>query len=105
MTQYTDHDILSIVGEKRMKMIELEEIFEDAKENYYYVAVVIEMEGFPQPELIINTEDNFESKLEYYKKTYDENCNHKFAKGISIVGAECSDYMEDLEALLDDHTN
>lgn len=60
-----------------------------------YVAVLIEMEGFPEPEVIINKQENIETKLAYYKKTYDENLNHKFAKGIKIVGcAYGEDFMD-----------
>ena len=67
-----------------------------------YIGVLIQMEGFLKPELIINKNENFDSKLEYYKKTYDENCNHKFAKGIKIIGVESGDYMEDFEELMYD---
>lgn len=50
-----------------------------------YIAIVISMEGFKEPEVIINKRDNFISKLEYYKSTYNEELNHKHAKGIKII--------------------
>ena len=50
-----------------------------------YVAVKIEMEGFSSPEIIINPIENAEDKLKYYQNVYDENLNHKHAKGIRIV--------------------
>lgn len=42
------------------------------------------MEGFKVDEVIINRAENFEEKLNYYKRTYNNNGTHKFAKGISI---------------------
>ena len=78
-------------------MKDLENIFDYAVSNEdSYIGVLIQMEGFEAPELIINRKVNFNSKLEYYKKTYDENCNHKFANGIKIIDADCSDYMDNL---------
>jgi len=82
-------------------MNDLIRVFDDANEGYQYVGVLIQMEGFPMPELIINENANFDKKLEYYKKTYDENCNHKFAKGIKIIDACCGDYLESLEIMFE----
>ena len=82
-------------------MKDLENIFDYAVSNRdLYIGVLIQMEGFETPELIINNRANFDSKLEYYKKIYDENCNHKFAKGIKIIDADCSDCMDTLGCLL-----
>ncbi|MEH7186492.1 hypothetical protein [Bacillus toyonensis] len=65
----------------------LEQCFNEAnKEGSEFVAVVIKMEGYDENEVIINPHYNIMTKLEYYKKTYDENLAHKFAQGISIVG-------------------
>lgn len=50
------------------------------------IELFIDMPGFEQPELIINPPANIENKLVYYKATYDENLEHKHAKGIRIVG-------------------
>jgi hypothetical protein len=66
-----------------------------------FVAVKIQMDGFPQPEVIINKAENIESKLEYYKKTYDENLNHKFAPGIKIIGFTHGDDYGDIQEDLD----
>ncbi|MEC0241973.1 hypothetical protein P4H66_19405 [Paenibacillus dokdonensis] len=62
-----------------------------------YVGVLIEMEGFPQPEVIINKAENINSKLAYYKKTYDEDLNHRFAKGIKIIGCSYGDGFNDIQ--------
>jgi hypothetical protein len=66
-----------------------------------FVGVKIEMDGFPQPEVIINKAENIESKLAYYKKTYDENLNHKFAPGIKIIGCTYGDDFGDIQEDLD----
>lgn len=63
-----------------------------------YVGVLIEMEGFPHPEVIINKNENIDSKLAYYKKTYGEDLNHKFAPGIRIVGFSYGQNFSDIES-------
>ncbi|MGE6365187.1 hypothetical protein ACQKD9_15535 [Bacillus paramycoides] len=59
---------------------------EALSEEANYVAVQIEMDGFPSDEVIINDKHNIESKLKYYKKTYNEDLEHRYASGIRIVG-------------------
>ncbi|EJR24433.1 hypothetical protein [Bacillus cereus] len=55
---------------------ELEKCFNKAvNEEAEYVAVQIEMDGFPSDEVIINDKHNIDSKLAYYKKTYKERSN------------------------------
>lgn len=84
--------------EFELKMENLEVCFMGAKFNKMdYVGVLIEMDGFPQPEVIINKAENIDSKLAYYKKTYDENLNHKFAPGIRIVGFSYGQNFADIE--------
>ncbi|PEC24004.1 hypothetical protein [Bacillus cereus] len=64
----------------------LEKCFnEAASEGTEYVAVQIEMDGVPSDEVIINDNDNITSKLAYYKKTYNEELEHRYAPGIRIV--------------------
>ncbi|PER52646.1 hypothetical protein COI79_31340 [Bacillus thuringiensis] len=55
-------------------------------ENAEYVAVQIAMDGFSSDELIINDRHNIDNKLEYYKKTYNEDLKHRYSPGIRIVG-------------------
>lgn len=86
----------------KLTMAHLENCFTEAENlGEAFVGVKIEMEGFPQPEVIINKGENIESKLAYYKKTYDENLNHKFASGIKIIGfsygQDYGDIQEDLD--------
>lgn len=83
-----------------MKHIEcLEKCFENAiKFKKKYVGVIIEMQGFKKPELIINTTDNFKEKLEYYKKAYNEDLILKSFNGIKIVNFVASDYIQVIES-------
>lgn len=67
------------------RMQELENIFNKAKEKDHYVAIVVQMEGFPANEVIVNHPINIDAKLAYYKKTYADNLEHKFAGGIKII--------------------
>jgi len=68
------------------KISQLEQCFEAAKEsNSLYVAVKIQMQGFEKPEVIVNEKENFDTKLAYYKKAYDEDLVLKTFKGIKIV--------------------
>ena len=67
-------------------MIELELVMNVAIEDEIGVGLFIEMPGFEKPELITNPLENLTKKLEYYKTTYDDNLEHKHAKGIKIIG-------------------
>ena len=83
-------------------MTHLENCFTEAENlGESFVGVKIHMEGFPKPEVIINKNENIETKLSYYKKTYDEDLNHKFAPGIKIIGftygSDYGDIQEDLD--------
>lgn len=85
-----------------LKITNLESCFEQAKLiGVPYVAVKIEMNGFPEPEVIVNKNVNIDSKLEYYKKTYDEDLNHKYAPGIKIIGFTHGDDFGDIQEDLD----
>lgn len=70
--------------------------------GYRFFGILVEMDGFPKSEVIINEQENFQDKLEYYLKTYDENLNHKFAKGIRIVGYAFAMNFDELQADLID---
>lgn len=75
----------------------LENCFNVAKEtNQKFVGVLVQMAGFEKPELIINETENFETKLAYYKKAYDENLVLKTFSGIRIIGYAFSNNLNDL---------
>ena len=54
---------------KSLSMEYLERCFKRAQDfNKRFIAVKIEMEEFPEPEVIINPVVNVENKLAYYKE-------------------------------------
>ncbi len=67
-------------------MDELENVINKALDSGVSISLLIEMPGFPKPELITNPVENLKLKLEYYKKTYDDTLEHRFSKGIKIIG-------------------
>lgn len=70
-----------------MTLEELEKCYIKALiEGAEYVAVQIEMDGFHSDEVIINDKYNIDSELKYYKKTYNENLEHRWTPGIRIIG-------------------
>lgn len=69
-----------------VNMQDLQTVINMAVEKRKPLSLLIEMPGFPKPEMITNPVENLEKKLEYYKKTYDKNLEHKHAKGIKIIG-------------------
>jgi len=68
-------------------MTELENVFKRAIElEENYIGVRIETQGSEKPEIIINPTENFEVKLEYYKKAYNNDLTLKSFNGIKITG-------------------
>lgn len=83
------------------RMQELENIFMKAKENNHYVAVVVQMKGYPTNEVIINHPKNIDKKLVYYKKTYADNGEHKFTNEVKIVDAVSGASLARIETKLE----
>ena len=77
---------------------DLERVFKMAYEDRTnYVAVKIEMQGFSEPEVIINHRDNFLDKLDYYKKSYNDDLTLKSFNGIRIIGFTWGNTFEEIE--------
>ena len=55
------------------------------------IAVLIQMKDFEKPELIINENANFNKKLEYYNRAYNEDLTLKACKDIKIIGCYYGD--------------
>jgi hypothetical protein len=84
----------------------LERCFSVAKEtNEKFIGVLIEMQGFEKPELIINESENFDSKLAYYKKAYNEDLTLKTFSGIRIIGYSFGSSLNDVYDYLKDNGN
>lgn len=80
---------------QKLTMEILKECFESAKKmNNGIVVIYIEMEGYDDIETIINTRKNFDKKLAYYKKAYNDDLTLKANKGIRIVGFDICDRYE-----------
>lgn len=78
-------------------MTELEDCFEEAvRERHNYIGVLIQMEGHPEPELIINEYGNFDSKLAYYKKAYNEDLTLRDDDGTKIIDFAYGDTVEEI---------
>ena len=83
---------------KLSKFKQLESCFTHAyKTEKAFVVVMVEIEGQEGYEIIINPYINILEKLEYYRKTYDDDLNHKHAKGIKIVSWCSLDEIRELE--------
>lgn len=83
------------------KLAKLEQCFNVAKEtNQTFIGVLVEMQGFEKAELIINKRENFDSKLAYYKKAYDDNLVLKTFNGIKIIGFAFGTDLNDISDYL-----
>lgn len=81
-----------------MKLMNLENCFKMAKEaNAKYVGVCISTVGNEANEIIINPNVNFDKKLEYYKKAYNEDLVLKTYAGIKITGFTYGDTFDCIE--------
>ena len=76
----------------------LEKCFHAAsQQDKKYIGVLIEMQGFPRPEVIINESANFDSKFAYYKKAYNDDLTLKTFNGIRIIGFTYGNEFADIE--------
>lgn len=71
---------------------ELENIFNEAlKEHAQTVAVELTIPGQHDTEFIINRYRSIKNKINYYKRTYNEDLIHKKVPSIKIVSAGYGD--------------
>ena len=64
----------------------LETTFRNAiKGDHDYIGVKIRTQGYPEDEIIINKNEKFKVKLDYYIHAYDDNLILKTFSGIRIV--------------------
>ena len=81
-----------------LNMSKLETCFYSASEqDCLYIGVLIEMEGFEKPEIIINESPNFNKKLDYYKKAYNDDLTLKAFNGIKIIGFAYANNFEEIQ--------
>lgn len=77
------------------------EIVEDGrKRGRYYMAVRIQTEGNPGAEVIVNPSDNYEAKVAYYNKAYNDDLELIAAKAsgklIKITDVLMTNNLNDL---------
>lgn len=77
-----------------MKIKELEEIFNNAKENKLGIAVEITIPGQNDTEYIVNKYKSLDNKLDYYKKAYGEDLVHCMNNQVRIVSAKVVNHLE-----------
>lgn len=77
---------------------QLKDCFTEAKRlNKKYIAVMVKANDSKRAEIIINYNENIESKLNYYMKAYDENLKLVNAPSIKIIDFIYSDNLTDIE--------
>ena len=81
----------------------LEKCFKAATDlDVKFIAVKILMDGQEKPEVIINQRQNFESKLAYYTKAYNEDLTLKTYGGIRIVGFAFGNSFNEIQVKLNE---
>lgn len=81
-----------------MNIKNLEKCFYEAsQQDKKYVGIKVQMQGFPNAEIIINENANFDSKFAYYKKAYNEDLTLKTFNGIKIIGFTYGDSFQEIE--------
>lgn len=87
-----------------MNKSSLKAVFINAKAaGAKYIGVKIETEGSSEPEIIINSQGNFDAKFDYYMNAYDDELVLISAKGkkdIRITGAAHGNSFEDIQSQL-----
>ena len=81
-----------------LKMSDLEFSFKTAKDKgVAYIGIKVEIKGFERPEIIINESENFDKKLEHYKRMYNDDLTLKELNGIRIIGISYADSLGYIE--------
>lgn len=62
-----------------------------------YFAIAVTLPDTDEVELIINTTPNFQNKLDYYMRSYDENLIHNMNAKIRIVAFTYGDNLAQIE--------
>lgn len=89
-----------------INLSKLENCFKVAKEtNQKFIGVLIQMKGFKKPELIINERENFDNKLAYYKRAYNEDLTLKTFNEIKIIGYAFGSNIQDIYDYLKNNDN
>lgn len=74
------------IAKELKTMNELECIINKAIKGNVSLSLFIKLPDLTEPEIITNPPVNLEQKLKYYKKTYNDSLEHKYADGVKILG-------------------
>ena len=75
-----------------MRINDLEEIFEMAKEEVLDVAIELTVPTRDDTEIIIVKNGNLDYKLDYYKKNYTENLVLNRCEDVKIINAKVGNF-------------
>lgn len=70
---------------EKPKMNDLVSFFNEVKERGDDIVIKLKMPNQKEPEVIMNYNSSIDTKLEYYKNTYDDDLVHKNCKDIQII--------------------
>lgn len=70
------------------------------EKGYKYVGLLIKMPNTSTPEIIIVQRENFDSKLEYIKDTYNNDLKHRSNDEIAIIGFTYDNTFDGIEEQL-----
>ena len=85
-----------------LKFTELEKAFNEAKDlGFKYIGLKVKIEAFPDEEVVVIPRANFDSRLDYYKACFDENCFNYPDGDVQIVGVDYEDCKDALEFIID----
>jgi len=84
-----------------LTLTDLKKAFETAQnKEYQFVGIAVTIPNTDEFEVIINHKANFDEKLDYYLKTYNEDLTHKHAAGIAIVDFAFANTFEEIQQQL-----
>lgn len=80
-----------------LTLTNLENCFKAAKEEgTLFIGIAVKVGNQVVPEVIINSQENFDTKLEYYKSAYNENLTLKANAAVRIVGFTHDDFTDNI---------
>lgn len=83
---------------KTLTITDLESVFNQAIGlGVNYIGVEVKSPELDETEIIINPSSNFDSKLDYYKRAYNDDLTLKNCNQIQIVGFEYGDSFAEIQ--------
>lgn len=95
---FNKDELILVERGSKISLSGLEEIFIKAKElDKNYIGVAFKLPESNSFEVIINSKENFDYKLNYYKDTYSHDLSHKHVDGLQIVGFAYGDTFQEIQ--------